>query len=139
MNHQDIIDRIDASWAEFRPLLDGISDNDAMETLPSGDWNIRDIVGHLAFWERRAADHVAGNPVDSDPAITTINERNAAEYERISKLSFAEALDQLDSAHEFMRATVRAHPEVSAEDVEGDTWEHFEEHGADIRAWLERR
>ncbi len=139
MDHQQIIERIDTSWSEFRPLLDGITDESALETVPPGDWNVRDIVGHLAFWERRAADQVAGNPIETDPDITTIEQRNAFEYDRISKLTFTEALNQLDSAHEFMRATVRAHPEVTADDVAGDTWEHFEDHGADIRARLEHR
>jgi hypothetical protein len=41
------------------------------------------------------------------------------------------------SGHERAIATFAATPTLTEEDVESDTWEHFQAHGDRIRSWRE--
>ncbi len=136
MNHQEIIDRIDARWTEFRALIDSVPEALRYEPVPPGAWNVRDIVGHIAWWENGTAEDLLGQTADDNHPAATVDERNAMEYARISSLSYPEALAELDASHALITQVVRDTPSVQQEDVEGDTWEHYEEHGADIRKWL---
>ncbi|MGD9711023.1 MAG: DinB family protein [Thermomicrobiales bacterium] len=137
MNHQEIIDRITSTWTDFRNLIAAVPEDVALESVPPGAWNTRDIAGHVAWWERKAADEIAG--LLSIPGNETLDERNAREHTRISQLTYAEAIALLDESHEHLMKIVREHPEVKQAQVEGDTWEHFQDHGTDIRNWLNTR
>lgn len=135
MNHQAIIERIEVSYTAFRELIASVPVERATDSVSPGEWSVRDIVGHIAWWEDRAAHDILGTAEAMDGQ--TVDQRNAVEYAAISERTLEESLLALDTAHELLTGVVRDHPEVTADQVEPDTWEHYEEHGADIRAWLE--
>jgi hypothetical protein len=136
MKQQEIADRIDTSWAVFRSLIDSVPESRVLEPVTPGTWSLRDIAGHIAWWENRAADQILGL-TPSGPSGLSVDERNALEYARISELTYQEALAELEASHARIVQVVRDTPSVNRRDVEADTWEHYEEHGGDVRAWLE--
>jgi uncharacterized protein (TIGR03083 family) len=136
MKHDEIIDRIDTSWSGFSELIDSIPPERALEPLSAESWSVRDIVGHIAYWERFAAERIA-NPAERQPVI--FDQINEAEYARISGLTYDQALAELRESHQLLTGAVRDHPEVTPDDVACDSWEHYEEHGNDIRTWLNGR
>jgi hypothetical protein len=137
MNRQEILARIETSWQDFLHVIDGIPSDRATEPGVSGEWSTRDILGHLAFWEDRAAAALEGIGEGSGDNAN-VDELNAAEYDRISRMSYDEAYASLMRSHERIVSAASAADALTPGDVEGDTWEHYEEHGADISRWRAR-
>lgn len=115
-------ERVDASWRALRDAVAGVPDERLLEPRAIGDWSVKDVLAHVAFWDDPAR---AG-----DEDWQAANERVAAER---AGWSLADVRAELASAHGRMLAALEAKTEVDPDD-----WEHYAEHAAEIRAWRER-
>jgi hypothetical protein len=124
-----------------------------------GDWSLKDIIAHITYFETWATDNVMafrrGEP--QPPAEykgLDVDEENARVYERLR----ARPLDQVlqESRISFQRsfAAVQGLRDENLYDPEftrvpnadftvfslvaGDTFEHYNDHSASVRAWLDR-
>ena len=50
----DAVERVEASWAGLIDVIEGIPAEQMSEPGVSGDWSIKDLLGHIAYWEGRA-------------------------------------------------------------------------------------
>lgn len=133
--NEAILTRIDAEWQQFLPSLDGLSEEQAAIPGVAGYYAVKDLLAHLAWWENQTREVVeTGNdePVD----VEALNDRI---YAASKDASFAELKDRMMSGHERAMATFAAAPDLTEEDVASDTWEHYQEHGDQIRAWRNER
>lgn len=130
-----IVERIDAAWRIFLPSLDNLSEQQASIPGVCGYYSVKDVVAHLAWWEDRARTVVelgSDGPID----VEAINDRIYAEFK---DSPFAELRQRLLDSHERARATFAVAPGLTEDDVKDDTWEHWEEHGEQIRVWRASR
>jgi len=124
-----------------------------------GDWSLKDIIAHISYYEGWAADCVAalrrGEPLPrSEYRGLELDERNARIYERNrersltdvlcdSQNSFQRSLDAIQGLRDedlYDREFMRGYGVewVVHELIEGDTYEHYQDHIASVRAWLDR-
>ncbi len=133
--------RIETSWRGLLDALDGIPNDRLTEPGAVGEWSIKDIMGHIAFWDEQALDaaqrHLAGAP-DPEVDVQTQNEREAAARRDVPAATQRTAMEQ---AHAKTVGLLRSTPEIDPRVaglcgcLEGDTFEHYDEHAADIRVW----
>jgi len=137
----DAIARVEASWAALMDAIGGIPEERMREPGVAGDWSITDILAHVAWWEGRAIGTVerslAGEP-EPELGNDTVDSLNAGVYEERADWTVEQTLEELHGTHERFMAALRQHSTIDPDLIEGDTFEHFDEHAADIRAWRER-
>jgi len=124
-----------------------------------GDWSLKDIIAHVTYYETWAAECVTairrGEPLPhSEYKGLNIDERNALIYERNrarsladvlhdSQLSFQRNLDAVQGLRDedlYAVELTRAYGvDWTVHDLlEGDAFEHYNDHITSVRAWLDR-
>lgn len=135
------VERVEASWAELMAAIEGLPERRMSAPGVAGGWSVKDVLAHVAYWEGRAIGSVeralAGEPEPSvsDASVETINH---GVYQERADWTVELSLDELHGTHERFMAALRQHPNIDPDVIGGDTFEHFDEHAADIRAWRER-
>jgi uncharacterized damage-inducible protein DinB len=111
----------------------------------SGQWSVKDIVGHVATWDKLMQGILQGDPEARRQAVQNVDAFNAAEAKRKRKYSTQKALRELEACHAALRDMLESSPpEVFSESYEwrkalhDDTHLHYAEHAADIERWYER-
>ena len=139
-----ISERIERSWRGLMDALAGIPEERLTEPGVVGDWSVKDLLGHVAVWDAHAVAAVRRFLAGEAPGRVNweaLNEREAAAR---ADRSLAEQRSEMEVAHERVRSLVRD-LRPSDLDLPGvrhrlavDTYEHYDEHAAEIRAWRER-
>jgi len=145
--------------ANWEALLAQIGEARLTEPGVEGDWSLKDIIAHITYYEVWTADDVIAirrgeprSPVEYQGL--EMDERNARIYERNRVKSLAEVLQESQAAFQRSLAAVA---ELRDEDlydleltrasgadwalfdlIEGDTFGHYNDHIASVRAWLDR-
>ena len=139
-----VLERIDERWRGLQAAIDGIPDERMVEPGVSGDWSVKDLLGHVAVWDRyvvAAVRRFLAGAATGEVDWQRMNEREAAAR---ADRSVAEQREEMERAHAAMVAFVGAlgPAEFRTKNVRPrirvDTYEHYDEHAADIRAWRER-
>ena len=154
MNKQELDARIMAGRVQLESALAHISDERMSLIILHGDWSVKDLIGHLGFWENRVVSLFgmlkAGKSPDPFSNIDILNARSIEElrnqplakvqvfekaaYENILSL-INEASDQeLFDADHFEWTGGRPFEEI----ISDNTWGHYEEHLPELIAWLKR-
>lgn len=138
------LDRIERSWHGLLDALDGIPADRLAEPGAVGDWSVKDVIGHIAFWDEQAV-VAAHREMAGEPALQVdwqaMNEREAAANRDRTAV---EQRAKLDRAHAEVVALLRAVPRLDPRSIglcgclQEDTYEHYDAHAADIRAWRDR-
>lgn len=135
-------DAVSSSWQALMDALDGIPEERMGERGAAGDWSVKDLLGHIAYWESRAVAHlnsqVSNEPqqdVYGDVDFEAINQEQHALRE---SQALSDARAEMVQTHEQLVALLDRLPDVSLEDIEGNTFGHYAEHTQDILAWRER-
>ncbi len=146
-----MLDRIDAAWRDFHASYAGLPDEELLVPGVTEGWSVRDILAHVAVWDGEALRFLPGIVEEGRGAgydtyeggIDAFN-RHATEEHR--DRSLAEIREGLAERHDQLLAYLRAlTPEQVAgnvpfrERLAADTWEHYPDHAATIRAWREGR
>jgi uncharacterized protein (TIGR03083 family) len=131
MANDEILARIDAEWQRFLPSLDGLTEEQASQPGVAGYYSVKDLLAHLAWWENQTREVVESGE-DQEFDVEALNDRIYAEYK---DASFSDIKQRLLDGHARAVETFRHAVDLSEDDVESDTWEHYQEHGDQIRAW----
>jgi len=129
--NEEILMRIDASWESFLPSIDGLTEEQASQPGVAGYYSVKDILAHLAWWEdqtRQVVESGRDEPIDVEALNDTI-------YAANKDVSFGELRQRLVEGHAQARETFASAPGLTEDDVKDDTWEHWDEHGEQIRVW----
>ncbi len=137
---RELVDRIERSWQGWVDAVEGIPD-DRLADPAVGHWSTKDLMGHVAFWEdwviRDCQRIIAGAP-DPGEDMDAVNQGQVAE----SKLAAAaEQRRYRDEAHArltaFLATIAGDEPTFSqlVKALGGETWGHYDEHAAQVRAW----
>jgi hypothetical protein len=142
-NPRELIERTEASWQAWKTATDGIPES-RMDEPVTGHWTAKDLLGHVAFWEDWVIGHgqrILADQPEPDDDMDAINQGQVAESKGTS---VAEQRRYRDEAHARLRAflaTIRGDeakfPRL-VEALEWETYKHYDEHAAEVRAWRER-
>ncbi|MFN8594304.1 MAG: ClbS/DfsB family four-helix bundle protein [Thermomicrobiales bacterium] len=142
-NPEELIARHETSWQSWKAATDGIPD-DRMREPVTGHWSAKDLLGHVAFWEDWVIDHcqrlLAGEP-EPEEDLDAVNQGQVAASQ---ETSVAAQRQYGDAAHARLMAFLRTIHENEVkfprlvEALEWETYKHYDEHAAEIRAWRER-
>ncbi len=142
---QEFLDREASSWAAFEAQVMSVPQDRREVPGVVGDWTVKDMVWHCAYWSRFAADHLdaagAGpfmDPFDADPD----RDWDAVNGE-VAAASAAMSWDEVVAGGEEARAGLRAavvRPNLAPERIAwaaDETWVHYDEHAAEVRAFAD--
>lgn len=146
MNLETIIEKIDNSYDKILKLYRSVPVTDLLEpTLPNG-WAIKDMLAHIAAWEWRCAGLLSqaretDMPLRANPDVDALNQeiyqdRQAWHWEDVE-------LDLRESHQALIEAIRDLPPErlndtIIQETIAEETWQHYEEHLADLQQWFIR-
>ena len=131
--NDEIMARIDTEWQRFLLSIDGLTEEQASQPGVAGYYSVKNLLAHLAWWENRTRE-VVETGVDQDLEVEDLNDQI---YAASRDESFAHLRQRLLDVHAGAIAVFAAAPGLTEEDVKDDTWEHYQEHGDQIRAWRE--
>ena len=139
------LERLERSWRNLTEALDGIPEERLAEPGAVGAWSVKDVMGHLAFWDEQALlaaeRHLAGQPPVVVPDVQAMNEREAAAR---AGRTVAEQRAEMERAHGLIVALLETRPPLDPSAaglcgcLEESTYQHYDEHAGQIRAWRER-
>ena len=154
-----LLDVMRAARSNWEALLAEAGEARLTEPGVEGDWSLKDIIAHITYFETWAADNVMsfrrGEPrPQSEYTGLEVDEENARIYERLRAKSLTQVLQE--SQVSFQRS-IEAVQGLRDEDlydpkfvpvpnadftifdlIEGDTFEHYNDHSASVRTWLDR-
>lgn len=149
MKKQQLLDKLEQSWAVFKASYEGLTEALLTEPGVTGDWSVKDILAHMSWWEEEALKHLpyilqGGRPPRYADLYGGIDAFNAKMTEIKRDLSLAEVLRQLDETHLRLIQYVRSVPDdqFSSETrfrrrLRLDTYSHYPIHAQAIRQWRE--
>jgi uncharacterized protein (TIGR03083 family) len=136
VDNQQVLDKIDAAWQQLLSALLNVPVDRRDEPGPCGPWSIRDLLGHMAYWDRNAAHQAQRIAAGLKPDEGDWRAINEEEHQR----SAGKAWDELDAefhdSHSEMMGILSGLSVLDPEDLKFDTWEHYDEHRVDIERWL---
>lgn len=158
-NKAELLATMQGGYAAFEALLAPLSEKQLTTPGVNGDWTIKDILVHLATWQRRMAlrlEALARNdetnpnqpPIKTDEEMNRFNDETfAANQARPLNLVWSD----FRSAYQRLLESTRAMNESDLfdkqrytwlegsalwENIAGNSFAHYEEHTPMIEAWL---
>lgn len=141
MSAEELLKKEAESWAAFLEVIGTVPADLRMEEGVVPGWSTQDLVWHCAYWTdytgsvlERIAD---GDP---DPADTSAKEEDILAEGR--GLAWDEMIAKAEKARERMRTAASRLQELTPlaiEWLEGDTFDHYEDHRGQISAFLAAR
>ena len=139
---------VDNAWRELQDTLAQVPPERLAEVGVEGPWSVKDLIGHISTWEIEAMDGVGrylpGQDLGEPAWPEDINWFNARSVEGKRSTPLAEVLDNFEKSHAGLVRFVKGIGEdaLGVSEVETrirvDTFEHYVEHAATIRQWLDR-
>ena len=154
-----LLEAMHMARSNWDALLAEIDETRLIEPGVEGDWSLKDIIAHITYFETWAADNVMafrrGEPQPTaEYKGLDVDEENARIYERNQVKSVAEVLSESQASFERSIEAVRGlrdedlyDPEFTRKSgadwtvielLEGDAYEHYQDHTTSVRAWLDR-
>jgi len=133
-----LIDRVNRSWADLQATLERLNERQLTAPGPEG-WAIKDHLAHLARWEEYVLAVMDGSDGHAALGLEPGQEddENAVLQRRDAGLSVAEVRTLLVDVHARVLARLETLDEAVLErhlgPIEGNTYEHFDEHAGWIR------
>jgi hypothetical protein len=154
-----LIDVMRIARSNWEALLAEAGEARLTEPGVEGNWSLKDIIAHITYFETWAADNVmafrTGAP-RPQPEYTglDVDEENARIYERLRAKPLAEVLQESQASFQRSLEAVQGLRDEDLYDpkftrvpdadwtafdlIEGDIFEHYNDHSTSVRAWLAR-
>ncbi|MCZ6614795.1 MAG: maleylpyruvate isomerase N-terminal domain-containing protein [Chloroflexi bacterium] len=140
---ENALRQLEEQWNRLLDLARGLSDEAQQRPNATGDWSVRDLMGHIATWDRDLVNVVSkyltsGEKTDygDDEAVNRYNE---AEVVRQRSLTQDQLWDEVTLHHDRLVQFLRALPEepfdpgtYSGGWIATDSWGHYREHRQDL-------
>jgi DinB superfamily len=143
---QRLLNTIEAAWSALGDSYAGLSDALLVEPGVVDDRSVKDVVAHVTTWEEEALRHlpliIAGGTPPRYAAQGGIDAFNARATQAGRRLSLAEVLRRREETHARLVDFIRGQPAGTFggrtrawRRLRLDTYGHYPEHTAAIRAW----
>jgi len=159
MNKTKLLDEMHNGYTAFENLLAPLSEAEMTIAGVNGEWSIKDILAHLAAWQKRTLnrlDAAVRNEKPSIPGLTSDEEMhrlNDQFYQENKARPLNDVLTDFRTTYSQILDVVQAAPEEILLDsqrvawldgnalwelVAGNTYEHYQEHTESIQQWLSK-
>lgn len=138
MARDEIIGKIDTSWDAWITALDGIPAESAAEPGVCGYYSIKDLIGHIAYWDEQdlARAHKLARGEDVQPNDwAAMNDR---EYEQHKDDTLEQQSARMLDAHARLSADALTLDHIESLRL-SEVWEHYDEHRGQVLSWRERK
>jgi DinB superfamily len=144
-----LLGQLDSAWTALADSYAGLPEARLVQPGVVDDWSVKDIVAHVTTWEQEALEHlpliIAGGTPPRYAAQGGIDAFNDRATRAGRRLSLAEVLRRRDQTHARLVEFVRGQPAATfggrtraRRRLRLDTYGHYPEHTAAIRAWRGR-
>lgn len=139
MTPAEMLLRIAAAWRDWLLAIEGLPEDRVDEPSACGHWSVKDLVPHMALWDLQAIEkvdrHLAGLP-----ARETDFQRMNDDWARMGRPGiYGLQLIEMHDVHRRLTHAVRDLADhesgIDPETIAVDTWDHYPEHTAQVRAW----
>ena len=138
MNTEELLQREDQAWLAFVDAFAAVPEDERDQQGVVPGWSTQDLVWHCGYWAGYVGDaleRIARGETLPDQDWDAINDKV---IEDGRGMSWDEIIVQSEHNRERARAALKALSTVTPEALEeftGETYEHYEEHAAEIRAF----
>lgn len=138
-----LLQRIEDSWSAFLTSIDDLTEDLLLEPNAVGEWSLKELFGHIAFWDDLGRENAALALSGHARKFGDFEALNRADHAVRQGRTLAEERAAMYQAHAALVADLAERAELDAsaidEAIAGSTYEHYDAHVADVRAWRERR
>ncbi len=159
MNKTKLLNEMRDGYTSFENLLAPLSEAQMTISGVNGEWSIKDILAHLAAWQKRTLNRLEAavrNEEPSIPGLTSdeeVDRLNDQFYQENKARPLTDVLTDFRTTYSQILDVVQAAPEEVLLDpqriawldgnalwevVAGDTYEHYQEHTESIQQWLSK-
>ncbi len=127
---------MDKTWRALMDSVRGIPESQMSTSGVSGTWSVKDILAHIAAWDRETTRVVMQIMRGDEPEWPIHDQKfNDLNYEADKNLPVNEARNRALSAHKALVEMLDGRSEVRADWLRGATYDHYPEHTEDILRW----
>lgn len=150
MKKEQLLNKIATPWQAFRRSFAGLDEAQMTQPGVTGEWSVKDIIGHVTDWEEEALKHLPDilegrRPPRYSVVYGGIDSFNALKTQENRSRSMAEVLARLDDIHGRLMAYIAAAPdELITTDtrfrrrIRLDSYSHYPIHTEAILEWRRR-
>jgi hypothetical protein len=159
MNKAEILASLDRRREELLDAIDGLSEEDLLESGVVGEWSVKDLLAHISAWEAELIKLLWQVQQGQKPSSAHFSNKSVDELNAIwHQESFSRPLDRVMADFQAVRRQTARRVEVFSDNelndnklypwlkgqplwewVAGDSYEHEAEHTAQILEWRARR
>lgn len=151
-----LLDQIQSGYRRLEDLLASLSEGQMTTAGVNGPWSVKDNLAHLTVWQDYLLSQLQGfqantQPPEFMPGLTTEDAINERVYQENKDRPLAEVLDRFRASYQRVLPAVEAMSEEALNSsvpwsatgnplwpfIAGNTYEHYAEHGGNIRRWLD--
>lgn len=138
MDTEDLLQREDQAWSAFVDAFAAVPDDRRDDEGVVPGWSTKDLVWHCGYWAGWVGDaleKIGRGETLEDQNWDAMNDAVIVEGRG---MAWDEVIVQSEHNRERARAALRALPSITdaaLEEFTGETFEHYEEHAAEIRAF----
>src|SRR5215217_2533033 len=137
-----LLERIEEAWRQLFAAVDGIPEGNMSDPGVIGEWSLKDLFGHLAFWDEHAVAEIeralAGLPREDN----AWQEMNEVDHAARRDHTLPEQRSAMHQAHAALVERLESVAGIEAaridEAIRVDTYEHYQDHIKDIQSWRRR-
>src|SRR5262249_25384147 len=111
-----LLARIETAWNALQEAYAGLPETRMQQPGASGDWSVKDVIGHVTTWEEEALKYlpmiVEGGRPPRYATFGGIDAFNARMSEEKRALSLAEVLGHAEATHRRLVAYLQSVPEA---------------------------
>lgn len=140
MDREEMLAREGEAWGRFAETIGAVpAERRDVEGVVPG-WTVHDLVWHVGYWAGYAADVIErdrAGEAELEPVDSELEEAEILATGR--SMSWDEVVGRAEQAHDRVRAafSTSADPgEIAVEWFRDDTFDHYDEHANEIRAFV---
>ena len=140
MDREEMLAREDEAWRGFAGAVSSVpADRRDVEGVVPG-WSAHDVVWHVGYWAGYAADVIErdrAGETDLEPEGSQLDDDAVLSTGRA--MSWDDVVRYAEQSHDRVRAAFSSSPDpgdVAIRWFTEDTFDHYDEHAAEIRAFV---
>lgn len=155
MQKKDLQEHIQQGYGQLMELVSSLSEELATTPGVNGTWSVKDNLAHLAVWQNYLLEGLQAlrsgkKPSGFGPDLKTEDEENEHFYQKNKNRPLNEILADLQEGYQGINSALEGLSEQTLnepfpwrkeenavwESIAGNTYEHYEEHRANVLHWL---
>ena len=158
MDKANVLEKMQAERAKLDGLLATLSAEQMCQTTLENEWSVKDVLAHIAVWERRCVGWIQAGLRGEKPDkpeqgytwedLVTLNEKTFLEnrgrtlndVQADSRLAYQQLLEQVQALSEDDITNPQRFPWTKRHGlvpyIAANSYEHYQEHFTQIHKWL---